>query len=118
MDNYLLLGHILRCKVVPKEEVHPELWIGSNRKYRRVPHDRIVQLQQNKVCSFFLIPFLPFLLNFLSCIKTRTEEEQEKVEKRLLRRQDEKKRKLKAAGIDYDFDPAAYVCIALSSESS
>lgn len=49
MDNYLLMGHILRCKLVPKDDVHPELWVGANRKWRRVPAVRIERLQQNKV---------------------------------------------------------------------
>ncbi|KAI5119419.1 hypothetical protein M0805_009870 [Coniferiporia weirii] len=87
MDNYLLMGHILRCKLIPKEDVHPELWVGANRKFRRVPVDRIARQQQNKV---------------------RTDEEKEKVEKRLLKRQEQKKRKLQAAGIDYDFGRVAY----------
>ena len=42
-------------------------------------------------------------------MQERTEEEQAKVEKRLLKRQEEKKRKLQAAGIDYDFGSVAYV---------
>ena len=45
--------------------------------------------------------------------QVRTDEEQEKVEKRLLQRQEEKKRKLKAAGIEYDFDAVAYVGVSL-----
>ncbi|KAI0955905.1 hypothetical protein AcV7_006446 [Taiwanofungus camphoratus] len=87
MDNYLLMGHILTCKVIPKDEVHPELWIGANRKWRVVPRDRIARVQHNK---------------------PRTEEEQEKAEKRLLKRQAQKKRKLKEAGIEYDFEAVAY----------
>ncbi|KLO17412.1 hypothetical protein SCHPADRAFT_846618 [Schizopora paradoxa] len=87
MDNYLMLGHILRCKVLPKEEIHPQLWIGANRKFRRVPTARIARQQQNK---------------------TRTVEEQVKAEERLLKRQVDKKRKLVAAGIDYDMDPVGY----------
>lgn len=51
MDNYLLTGHILRCKLIPKDEVHPELWIGANRKWRAVPRDRVVRVQQNKARS-------------------------------------------------------------------
>lgn len=51
MDNYLLMGHILSCKVIPKDEVHPELWVGANRKWRKVPRDRIARLQHNKVRS-------------------------------------------------------------------
>ena len=51
MDNYLLMGHILTCKVIPKDEVHPELWAGANRKWRVVPTYRLTQAQHNKVSS-------------------------------------------------------------------
>ncbi|KAG7088208.1 hypothetical protein E1B28_012225 [Marasmius oreades] len=88
MDNYLLMGHILRCKVIPKDEVHPELWVGANRKWRVVPRDRVARVEQSKL---------------------RTPEEQDKAVKRLIKRQNEKKRKLEAAGIKYDFDAVAYV---------
>ncbi|KAI9000667.1 hypothetical protein BD414DRAFT_472377 [Trametes punicea] len=87
MDNYLLMGHILTCKVIPKDQVHPELWVGANRKYRPVPRDRIARLAHNK---------------------PRTEEEREKAERRLLKRQELRKRKLEEAGIDYDFEAVAY----------
>lgn len=52
MDNYLLMGHILTCKVIPKDEVHPELWVGANRKWRVVPTYRLTQAQHNKVSSY------------------------------------------------------------------
>ncbi|OBZ72694.1 hypothetical protein A0H81_07703 [Grifola frondosa] len=87
MDNYLLMGHILTCKVIPKDEVHPELWIGANRKWRVVPRDRIARVHHNK---------------------PRTEEEQEKAEQRLLKRQSQRKRKLEEAGIKYDFEAVSY----------
>ena len=51
MDNYLLMGHILTCKVIPNDEVHPELWVGANRKWRVVPMYRLAQAQHNKVGS-------------------------------------------------------------------
>ena len=51
MDNYLLMGHILTCKVIPKDGVHPELWVGANRKWRVVPTYRLAQKQHNKVSS-------------------------------------------------------------------
>ncbi|KAI0031919.1 hypothetical protein K488DRAFT_20809, partial [Vararia minispora EC-137] len=86
MDNYLLVGHILRCKVVPKEEVHPSLWIGANRKWQKIPHDRIARVKHNK---------------------PRTEDAQRSAEDRLLKRQEAKKRKLAAAGINYSFDAVA-----------
>ena len=41
MDNYLLFGHILKCKVVPPGRVHPDLWKGANRRFKKVPWNRI-----------------------------------------------------------------------------
>ena len=32
MHNYLMLGHLLQCKIVPPERVHPKLWVGAARK--------------------------------------------------------------------------------------
>ncbi|KAI1797402.1 hypothetical protein LXA43DRAFT_984257 [Ganoderma leucocontextum] len=87
MDNYLLMGHILTCKVIPKDQVHPELWVGANRKWRPVPRDRVARVAHNK---------------------PRTEEELEKAEVRLLKRQQQRKRKLEEAGIKYDFETVAY----------
>ena len=46
-------------------------------------------------------------LNFVS--QLRTEEEKDKVDQRLLDRQERRKRKLKEVGMDYDFDVVAYV---------
>lgn len=51
MDNYLLLGHLLRCKVVPPAQVHAEMWVGANRRWRVVPGDRVARVQHNKVCG-------------------------------------------------------------------
>ncbi|KIP08213.1 hypothetical protein PHLGIDRAFT_104606 [Phlebiopsis gigantea 11061_1 CR5-6] len=99
MDNYLLMGHILTCKVIPKDEVHPELWVGANKKWRPVPRDRVARVQHNKACL------------------SRTAEEQDKAEKRLLKRQAQKKRKLEEAGIKYDFDAVSYKKKPKSTES-
>ncbi|KAF4596484.1 hypothetical protein EYR40_007819 [Pleurotus pulmonarius] len=87
MDNYLLMGHLLICKVIPKDDVHPELWIGANRKWRKAPTARIARQVYNK---------------------PRTEEEIERATKRLLKRQNQKKRKLVEAGINYNMDKVAY----------
>lgn len=107
MDNYLLMGHILRCKVIPKEEVHPQLWVGSNRKWRVVPVDRVVRVDHNRVRSRLLVN----VLLIEPSVQPRTVEEQQKASKRLLKRQNERKRKLEAAGIQYDFDAVAYVSL-------
>jgi nucleolar protein 15 len=49
MDNYLLMGHILKCKLIPKSEVHPELWIGADSKFKKVPMARVYRVSHNKV---------------------------------------------------------------------
>lgn len=41
MDNYLMFGHILRCKVVAKEQVHESLWKGANKRFKAVPWNKI-----------------------------------------------------------------------------
>lgn len=51
MDNYLLMEHILKCRVVPKSEVHPELWIGADKKFKKVPMARVYRVSHNKVRS-------------------------------------------------------------------
>jgi RNA recognition motif. (a.k.a. RRM, RBD, or RNP domain) len=52
MDNYLLHGHLLQCKIIPKDEVHPQLWVGANRKWRPVPSGRLAMAKHNKVGVF------------------------------------------------------------------
>ena len=37
MNNYLMFGHILKCKVVANEQIHEELWKGANRRFKVVP---------------------------------------------------------------------------------
>lgn len=41
MDNYLMFGHILKCKVVPKEQVQENLWKGANKRFKAVPWNKI-----------------------------------------------------------------------------
>ncbi|KAL4798744.1 hypothetical protein BDV19DRAFT_356083 [Aspergillus venezuelensis] len=48
MDNYLMYGHILKCKYIPAEQVHPELWKGANRRFKATPWNRIEQKRLNK----------------------------------------------------------------------
>lgn len=107
MDNYLLMGHILTCKVIPKEKVHPELWVGSNKKWRAVPRDRLARVQHNKVRASCVLTPTDWLKGHH--FQPRTAEEQQKAEKRLLKRQESKKRKLMEAGIKYDIDAVSYV---------
>lgn len=51
MHNYLLMGHILKCNVIPQDEIHPELWVGANKKFRKVPRARLEKVRQDKVSA-------------------------------------------------------------------
>ncbi|KIM21358.1 hypothetical protein M408DRAFT_104932 [Serendipita vermifera MAFF 305830] len=91
MDNYLLAGHLLQCKLVATEQLHPELWVGANRKWKRIPRGRVARLKHNKA---------------------RTVTQQTRAEERLLKRQAEKEAKLKAAGISYSLSKVGYTRIS------
>jgi nucleolar protein 15 len=48
MDNYLMYSHILKCKYVPAEQLHPEVWKGANRRFKRTPWNRIEKKRLEK----------------------------------------------------------------------
>jgi nucleolar protein 15 len=37
MDKYLLFGHILQVRVMPKAQVHAEMWKGANKRFKKIP---------------------------------------------------------------------------------
>ncbi|ORY82327.1 hypothetical protein BCR35DRAFT_265487 [Leucosporidium creatinivorum] len=82
MDNYLLSGHILVCKVVPDDEIHPKMWIGANRKFRPVPKGRVEAVKRNA---------------------PKTDEQKAAISKRLLKKEEAKRKQLAALGIEYEF---------------
>ncbi|KAJ9247498.1 hypothetical protein DTO207G8_8074 [Paecilomyces variotii] len=41
MNNYLMYGHILKCKFVPNEQLHPDIWKGANRRFKKTPWNKI-----------------------------------------------------------------------------
>ena len=41
MHNYLLFGHILKCKLLAKENVHEDLWKGANKRFKAMPGNKI-----------------------------------------------------------------------------
>ncbi|CAO1626512.1 unnamed protein product [Parajaminaea phylloscopi] len=83
MDNYLILGQLLRVKSLDKDDVHPKLWIGANRTYRTVPQGRRARVQHDG---------------------PKTDEGKQRAERKLLERQQKKKAALKEQGYDYDFE--------------
>ncbi|KAJ1307588.1 hypothetical protein OPQ81_001684 [Rhizoctonia solani] len=94
MDNYLLMGNILQCKVIPKDQVHPQLWVGANRKWRTIPRDRIFRVQHNK---------------------PRTDEQRKRVGRKLLKKQEDRQAKIRAAGIDYEIGIAGYRSVTIAN---
>ncbi|KAI9229456.1 MAG: hypothetical protein DHS80DRAFT_22332 [Piptocephalis tieghemiana] len=82
MNNYLLFGHLLQCKVIPPEKVHPDLFAGCERKFRVIPFRKIAAKHQNKA---------------------KSSEEVKGMHKRLLRKEKKKREQLKKAGINYTF---------------
>ncbi|KAH7040480.1 uncharacterized protein B0I36DRAFT_259765 [Microdochium trichocladiopsis] len=48
MDKYLLFGHILTCKVVPKSQVHESLWKGSNKRFKKIPWNKMAGAELKK----------------------------------------------------------------------
>ncbi|KAH8596496.1 hypothetical protein B0O99DRAFT_620577 [Bisporella sp. PMI_857] len=41
MDNYLLFNHILKVKLVSEEQVHSDLFKGANKRFKKVPWNKI-----------------------------------------------------------------------------
>ncbi|XP_028399417.1 MKI67 FHA domain-interacting nucleolar phosphoprotein-like [Dendronephthya gigantea] len=82
MNNYMMFGRLLKCNVVPKEKIHPRLWIGSNRRFRTKPYGRTNTDNHNRPRN----------------IKQHT-----KQVSNLVSREGKKRAKLKELGIDYDF---------------
>jgi nucleolar protein 15 len=98
----------LTCKVIPKGDVHPELWVGADRKWREVPTYRLRKVQHNKVHS------LASRLNvdrLIWLLQPRNETQRRTAKKRLMKRQEARKRKRKLVeeGIVYNFDKVGYV---------
>lgn len=83
MDNYLMFGHLLKCKIVPKDQVHDDLFIGANRRFKKVPWNKIEGRN-------------------LAIGKGETKWE-EKIDREQTKRQ-KKLEALKKSGLVYDFD--------------
>ncbi|KAK2975896.1 hypothetical protein RJ640_005762 [Escallonia rubra] len=81
MHNYLLFEHLLQVYPIPPEHVHPKLWKGVNRWYKPLNWVQIERKQHNK---------------------ERTFEEHNKLVERIMKRAEKRRKRIEAAGIDYD----------------
>ncbi|XP_043688712.1 uncharacterized RNA-binding protein C1827.05c [Telopea speciosissima] len=81
MHNYLMFEHMLQVDLVPPERVHPKLWNGANSIYKPLNWTQIERKRHNK---------------------ERTVEEHKKLVERILKRNQKRKKKIEAAGIEYE----------------
>ncbi|KAI0445563.1 hypothetical protein F4803DRAFT_507278 [Xylaria telfairii] len=51
MDNYLLAGHLLKVKMVPKSQIHDKLWVGANRRFKKIPWNKMAGNRLKKPLS-------------------------------------------------------------------
>ncbi|KAJ9494830.1 nucleolar protein [Exophiala xenobiotica] len=79
MDNYLLFGHILKCKYAEPGSLHPDVWKGADKKFRKIPHEK---LEREKLAA------------------PKTEEQWQKKVDKEQRRRDQKAKKLQAIGLE------------------
>merc|ERR1712048_157971 len=82
MNNYLMFDKLLKCQFVPEKDLHPAIWKGHNKKF--VWCDR--KLRQKKIHN-----------------KARTDDELRKTADRLIKKDDKKRKRLQALGINYAF---------------
>ncbi|KAF3442802.1 hypothetical protein FNV43_RR16719 [Rhamnella rubrinervis] len=81
MHNYLLFEHVLQVHIVPPEHVHPKLWRGFNYRYKPLDWVQIERKRHNK---------------------ERTFEEHNKLVEKIIKRDEKRRRRIEAAGIDYE----------------
>jgi nucleolar protein 15 len=81
MNNYLLFEKMLKCVVIPPERIHPDLFLGTEKKYK---HFNWTALNRN-------------MIN-----KTKTADQLKAHQEKLTKNYGKKQRALKKAGFDYE----------------
>ena len=84
MDNYMMFKQKLKVHVVKTADLHPLLFKGANRKFKAIPRQKLSREQHNR--------------------ERTTEEEQLRV-KKTIAKDKQRQRRIKAAGIDYQYEP-------------
>lgn len=82
MNNYLLFGHLLQCKVIPPENIHEKLFKGANKRFKISNFRGKNRNRQNK---------------------KRSGEELKAQHNKLRKTENRLRKTLKTAGIEYDF---------------
>ncbi|KAL6533639.1 hypothetical protein OROHE_013472 [Orobanche hederae] len=81
MHNYLMYEHLLQVRIVPPERVHPKIWKCVNRLYKPMDWVQIERKRHDK---------------------ERTLEQQKKLLAGIVRRDQKRRKRIAAAGIDYE----------------
>lgn len=81
MNNYLLFGHLLKCHMLPKEDVHDDLFKGAEATYKAIPWAKISKVKHDA---------------------PKTQSQWDKLTKKHQHAQKARQLKLKAKGIDFD----------------
>ncbi|KAF6257365.1 RNA-binding domain-containing protein [Scenedesmus sp. NREL 46B-D3] len=84
MDGYFMFKQKLSCRVLKQSEVHPQLFKGANRKFKKVPWKKIEAERVNK---------------------DRTPEEAAARTAALIRKDRSRAKRIAAAGIEYEYEP-------------
>ncbi|EGZ25736.1 hypothetical protein PHYSODRAFT_555443 [Phytophthora sojae] len=82
MNQYRLFDHTLSCHVVPSHAVHERMFVGANKEFKPLPRQAINRNRHNA---------------------EKTYEQTVVNNKRLVAKERQKRKVLKALGIDYDF---------------
>lgn len=82
MNNYLLYEHLLQVKLVPLDRVHNRMWAGSGRVYKPPNFKWLQSIKQNK---------------------DKEPKEQSHMLKSILRRESKRRKRIKEAGIDFEY---------------
>lgn len=80
MHNYLMYEHLLQVSLVPPERVHPKIWKGVSRWYKPLDWVQIERKRRDK---------------------ERTLEQQKKLVAGIVKRDQKRRKRIEAAGIDY-----------------
>ncbi|XP_072955100.1 uncharacterized protein [Typha angustifolia] len=81
INNYLLFEQILQIHLIPPEHVHPLLWKGVNKRYKPLNWVGIARKQHSK---------------------EKTAEEHRRMIQGILKQDEKRHKRIKAAGIDYE----------------
>ncbi|EFN54541.1 hypothetical protein CHLNCDRAFT_12701, partial [Chlorella variabilis] len=88
MDGYMLLSQKLAARVLGKEEVHPDLFKGANRVFKKVPWGNIERERHNRA---------------------RTPAGEERRVRQAVERDQRRQQRIAKAGIEYEYEGLAAV---------